>query len=836
MRLFCRKKIRRGSTAGLLGILGLLAVCLAVWLRTSTGHADDDVTIKRAEIMMSEQMSPIHVSPGDEKEIKLPVKVVGTGYMNSPSITIDTSSLPFEVISEITMQSKTGSKINDLSGTTSYVCFRIRIDSDAQKGNYKFAVDFTGADTDNQRYTTTLSNPVIIHVDEQKKKAPSIKLGLLSAPDVIKKGEVFDVSFSLENTGEQAALNVKLSFDELAAAGIRTASGSDTLTIDQIPAGTTQVVSQTMKAGEDVTAGTKKLVVKLSWKNDQDTAYSDSQNIYLQVEKQEEQKSRLRLSQVKYKEEVQIGDKFDLTFKLDNIGTNTAYRPSLSLEDLVSAGIVPDSSNDRVEFSQFPAGRSDNVKIPLTVSKSAEPGVKKVTLKISYYESKDAQTPVEVLTSIYITIKNTKAVFQSNLVIYNMYQSINMPKPGDVVTVSFDVQNKGKTDAIRVKLMPVELSNKTVSPADKKPYAYIDRIKAGETKHVSMSFQVEQVADKGVVNINLEITYKDTISTEYTEKATLYILNVQKEENNGVPKLIISDYDLGADYLKAGEEFVFSFDIHNTHKSLSADNIKVTISSENNVFSITNGSNSFYIDHIAPGETQNSKIRLRVKADCVSKAYPLTIAFEYEYEGMQKLENEISTGLKINEILNFQVMEIARPKIDNIVVGTYDQPVEGEPATMTFDFYNLGKSTLYNVTAKVKCDGLKATKSTVFIGNTEAGKGQTYELEVTPLVGGETVDGVLVVTYEDSNGTRFKTRQGFSAEIGMQEAVSMDDMMDFDMLDQETEKPILEMWQFIVGEVVLFIISIVAASKIVAGMRKKQLLRRLEKENEENED
>ena len=835
MKRLNREKKWKGLKTVILGIFVIFAAVLSMVLCPEYGLADD-VTLTKAEIMMSEQMSPVHVSPGDEKEIRLPVKVVGTGYMNDPSITIDTSGLPFEVTSEITMQSKNGAKINDLSGTTSYVCFRIRIDSDAKKGNYKFAVDFTGADTDNQRYTTTLDNPVIIHVDEQKKKAPSMKLELLHAPDAIKKGDAFEVSFSLKNTGEQPAVDVKLSFDELAAAGIRTASGSDTVTIDQIPAGATQVVSQSLKAGQDVTEGTKKLAIKLSWKNEQEVAYSDSQNIFLHVEKQEEQKARLRLSQIRYKEEVQAGDKFNLTFKMDNIGGNTAYRPSLSLEDLAGAGILPDYSNDRVELSQFPAGRSDNIKIPLTVSPSAEPGVKKVTLRLSYYDSKDAQSSLEFSTSIYITVKNNKAAIQSNLVIYNMRQSVSVPKPGDVVTVSFDVQNKGKTDAIRVKLMPVELSNKTVSPADQKPYAYIQEIKAGETKHVSMQFQIEQIAEKGVVNINLDISYRDTISTEYTEKATLYILNVQNEDTSGVPKLIISDYDLGADYLKAGEEFVFSFDVNNTHKTLSADNIKVTISSENNVFSITKGSNSFYIDHIAPGETVNSKIRLRVKADCVSKAYPITVAFEYEYEGMQKPEKEISTGLKISEILNFQVMEIARPKIDNIVVGTYDQPVEGEPATMNFDFYNLGKSTLYNVTAKIKCDGLKAAKSTVFIGNTEAGKGQTYEMEVTPLVGGQTVDGVLIVTYEDSNGTRFKTKQKFSAEIGMQEAVSMDDMMDFDMGEEQEEKPILELWQFIAGEILLFIVSIVAVSRIVKGVRKKQLIRNLEKENEEDED
>ena len=52
---------------------------------------------------------------------------------------------------------------------------------------------------------------------------------------------------------------------------------------------------------------------------------------------------------------------------------------------------------------------------------------------------------------------------------------------------------------------------------------------------------------------------------------------------------------------------------------MDAKNIKVTISSENNIFSQTQGSNSFYVDRIVSGETKEQSIELKVKGDISAK-------------------------------------------------------------------------------------------------------------------------------------------------------------------------------------------------------------------------
>ena len=68
-------------------------------------------------------------------------------------------------------------------------------------------------------------------------------------------------------------------------------------------------------------------------------------------------------------------------------------------------------------------------------------------------------------------------------------------------------------------------------------------------------------------------------------------------------------YTTGNGSVKAGGEFTFSFEVVNTHNTLGADNIKVTITSdEAGTFSVAKGSNSFYISTIAAKKSVHKEI------------------------------------------------------------------------------------------------------------------------------------------------------------------------------------------------------------------------------------
>ena len=72
----------------------------------------------------------------------------------------------------------------------------------------------------------------------------------------------------------------------------------------------------------------------------------------------------------------------------------------------------------------------------------------------------------------------------------------------------------------------------------------------------------------------------------------------------------------------------------------------------------------------------------------------------------------------------------------------------GQSFPVTLDFYNMGRSTLYNM--MVKCEGnFDIQDANYFAGNFEPGRTDYYEAYITPTEPGE-IKGAVIFTFEDS--------------------------------------------------------------------------------------
>lgn len=572
----------------------------------------------------------------------------------------------------------------------------------------------------------------------------------------------------------------------------------------------------------------------------------------------ERKKANISISNLSIdRDELLPGDSFNISGTIQNKGELPAKNAQIYIDGFETEGILPDYTNQKKDIGNLLNGNTVSINYPVHVSPKATAGIKTLTVHVLYTddtagnaaasgsEGTDAPPATDtkdVTGSLYVEVgEKKKEDTLANLIIKEVSQSPNVPSANGKLAVSFTVENKGKVDAKEVKISTTNLTNTNFTPVRNEPYVYIKSIKAGGEKRITMNFIISDKVVEGLNEIVLKVDYKDEAGQDLSiDGNKIYVRNVMNPEDAvvGVPKLIISKFDTGGEDLRAGKTFLLSFDIFNTHSSLSADNIKLTLSSEEaggtgttggTTFSVLAGSNSFYIKGIKPGETVHKEIELRIKPDCVTKSYPLTIDFEYEYEGMQKLENEISTGLKVSEKLNIQVLENSRPTVSNIIVGTWEPPQTGMPCNMGFDFYNMGKSTLFNVIARVESTDFSSTQQTKFIGNVEAGTGNTYEMELTPLVEGGDGKGTLVITYEDSNGSSYDVNTEFTAMVSSPQI--MDPGMEEGMMpmpEETVKKEIVPLWVFIIIQVVLFFAGILILRKIIISVYKKKLHRQEE--------
>ncbi|MDF2804830.1 MAG: hypothetical protein K0S61_4735, partial [Anaerocolumna sp.] len=297
------------------------------------------------------------------------------------------------------------------------------------------------------------------------------------------------------------------------------------------------------------------------------------------------------------------------------------------------------------------------------------------------------------------------------------------------------------------------------------------------------------------------------------------------------PKLIISNFTTDVEELKAGSTFKFIFDIKNTHSGVDARNIKVTISQADNIFSVDHGSNTFFVERIKAGETLQNTLELKVKSDATTKAYPLEITMEYDYDGAEANPTTGEVGETAKETINLQAVENTRPVVDNIVVGSWESPTINQPTALSFQFYNLGKSTLNNVQASITGDFTLSTGSMYFIGNVEAGSQEFAELEVIPSVEGQ-AKGTLVVTFEDSNGEPVTISKDFEGTVMGEYVPDMGEggIPDGGVVLDQAKAPILPVWLFVIIQIVIFAVFIPVSRKVVLHLYRRKLSKQEEME------
>ncbi|WP_300408469.1 hypothetical protein [Lagierella sp.] len=231
------------------------------------------------------------------------------------------------------------------------------------------------------------------------------------------------------------------------------------------------------------------------------------------------------------------------------------------------------------------------------------------------------------------------------------------------------------------------------------------------------------------------------------------------------PKLIIDNYSLNPKMVEAGKEFTLNMSFFNTNSSYSVRNIKISLNNETSgsgtngetvggsVFIPVGSSNTFYINRIAPGRSVSKSMKMSVVPNAQAQNYVITANFEYE----DKEGNEFTAS----EIIGIPVVQQAKVSFGEV---TTNPGMAGEPATVDMDFFNTGKDTLSNFMVQVQGDGFSLDgSSNYFVGNFAPGASDHFSTTIIPTESG-TINGKVLVTYEDSTGQSHTEEKPFNME------------------------------------------------------------------------
>jgi hypothetical protein len=167
--------------------------------------------------------------------------------------------------------------------------------------------------------------------------------------------------------------------------------------------------------------------------------------------------------------------------------------------------------------------------------------------------------------------------------------------------------------------------------------------------------------------------------------------------------------------------------------------------------------------------------------------------------------------------------------VSNISVGGGETPVNGEQTELAFDFNNMGKSPLYNVTAKVTGD-FTPSGDMLIIGNVDPGTGKNWTIDVTPAVEGHG-SGVLTISYEDSNGNVTSYDTPFESDISEPQTAMTSSMIE--PAGGDTEAKGLPIWAFVIIEAVVFLAAAAITRPIYIKQYKKKMREKMDEEDED---
>ncbi len=804
----------------LVAVLTLCILATGMLENTYIAKANNSPSITTTD----ENISKI-VKPGETTHIRLPIKAVGnfifvpTAYMKDES-----PDSPF-IFSKPVLTNEDGESVSIINiSVNTYVDFDVTVKETAVIKTYPVFLMIEGSYMNSDGIETACNVPLELKLRILEEKAPAqLTIGGISFKNNT-IGSNTEISFAVKNEGEIAARNTYISVN-YGDTGIAKNYTAGNIKVGDIVPGDKKLVTLPVSILPTATAGKKTLSVNFNYKDLDGNTKTPVYDFSVEVEGSTKA-PQLDIEDIFYPEDLEPGDEFVLKAKLQNVGDATASNIRVSVENTESDNIIKNFYTDNIKIADMKQNGSREVEIPLFVDAAASGNLNKLSIKFIYTDS------------LGVTYTNTKTLYLkvkaqapdpekvSSIVISDVKQSPSRPVAGGDLAVSFDFENKGNADITELKISLENITGSTFIPVNTEPYIYIEKLTAGETRRITIPLKVSDDVPEGLNKLSVKYSYKGGAG----EIVDIPVLDVQNDlGSKSIPKVIISNYEADVPELRAGSSFNFTFDLYNTHSSVSAKNITVTVTQVDNVFSPTKGSNSFFIEKIAPGESVQQTLEMKVKSDTKTGTYKLHIDVEYEYDGIEPKENG-EIGYTRPYDLNLQAVENARPVVDYVNVYSYDgNVIVGNPAFLSFEFYNMGKSPLNNVVATVEGDFTKADGNMYFIGNVMEGSSMYSEFEVIPNMEGM-AKGVLKIAYEDSNGDEVIFTKEFEYMIsGMpifEPGIDGGDIGVFNPAGPTPKKELLKPWLFILIQAALFVIFLPVTRKVIISVYRRKLQKR----------
>ncbi len=402
-----------------------------------------------------------------------------------------------------------------------------------------------------------------------------------------------------------------------------------------------------------------------------------------------------------------------------------------------------------------------------------------------------------------------------NMFKYNITDVIITPRLGAKTDdFPFEITNTGYTQKVDV------LVGEDAQPN------YADRV-----HNCVWVFKTRDNVKTGYYKIDFDITYTDPTCAVDTTVISVFVHTTGLPENGTIdgdgdkklstPRLIVTGFTTEPGDVYSGEQFTLHLSIENTSNDTTVKNLQLDLTATVEgsqtqasyaAFLPTSGSNSFYVERIAPGGEVDLTMDFEAKAGLEQKPYVMTIDMKYEDERANAYEGRGSVSIPVKQVSKF---DTSTPTCEPSVIDI------GEQTELAFSIYNTGKTTLYNVQATVKDPTIQ--EALAYVGNLSPGATGTIDVMLTGMEYSEGDNATIpvVISYEDETGVVSSETKTVALTVQQ----SMDESFgEFEEVQEEETGIVLKGWQIaLIGVGVLVIlVGIIAGIKALRNRKKRR--------------
>ncbi|MDN5353003.1 MAG: hypothetical protein PWQ12_1924 [Clostridiales bacterium] len=585
--------------------------------------------------------------------------------------------------------------------------------------------------------------------------APKPVIGIVGSEDVqtVIAGSQGEYSIQLQNISYTVAKDIKVTLT--GNHPFRTDVGSLIQTVRLLNPGESDTVDFTVYASPTAEAKTYEFEVQIEFYDYYETYYVSTQKVYVKVINNYVEPILGVVDYSTGQSALETGKPDSLLLNIKNTGSIAAKEVQVSVDGFSNEGVVLYRDVDTKQIQSIEGGDTELLYFNVIAGPDAVTGTFPINVHLEYIDEYGGT--YEKQTTVYLELAGAEAVDGSLSISDPIYP--DTVRPNQDFTVSYTVTNNGET-TIGSADATLAYDPAFISKSNAK--VLIKNLEPGESQTIDVTLMAKSDTASETYHNYLTVTYTPLGATEDEAKSVqAYVgIYVNSESTEGSkPKLIIANYDYGGEYAYAGNEFTLTLDIKNTSTVEGTKNIKVTLSSEDSVFTPVDASSSFFIPSIGPGQVYTYSLKLKTKVDASVKIYALTAKMEYE-DSNGNAYDQNDNPYEESEDLSVAVAQPVR-----LETGEVSIPYEiysGNPFYIEQEFYNMGKSTMYNM--MVKINGVETNEGSYFVGNFESGSSDYFSAQVYAYDPGS-YEGTLVYTFEDALGNVSTIEKPFSYTV-----------------------------------------------------------------------